>query len=69
MCQHHCYLAACPPDQLQVMRTGSDVQAATQIAVIEDGHVTELGTHEQLQKAGGLYTELVSSQTLSFADL
>jgi ABC-type multidrug transport system fused ATPase/permease subunit len=45
------------------------VQAANQIAVVEDGRVTELGTHDELQKQGGLYQELVSSQTLSFADL
>jgi subfamily B ATP-binding cassette protein MsbA len=40
----------------------STVQHAHQIAVLEKGHVVELGTHEELLKKGGYYTRLYSMQ-------
>ena len=41
----------------------STIQTADLIIGIENGHVVEFGTHEQLMKNGGLYSELVSAQT------
>ncbi len=43
----------------------STVQQAEQIAVLDQGRVVELGTHEQLLKQGGYYTRLCAMQ---FAD-
>ncbi len=40
----------------------STVQAADRIAVIEDGHVTATGTHDDLMQTIGLYSELVQIQ-------
>ena len=40
----------------------STVKNADEILVVEDGLVTERGTHEQLVKAGGLYAELYRYQ-------
>lgn len=45
------------------------MQTASQIAVIDRGRIAELGTHDQLQRENGIYKELVSSQTLTFADI
>ncbi|HEX7929499.1 MAG TPA: ATP-binding cassette domain-containing protein, partial [Sphingomicrobium sp.] len=36
----------------------STVVGADRIAVLEDGHVAELGTHEELLDRGGLYADL-----------
>lgn len=46
----------------------STVQNADCILVINRGQIVEQGTHEQLIKAGGLYTELVNSQFLKHLD-
>ncbi|MYB35709.1 MAG: lipid A export permease/ATP-binding protein MsbA [Gammaproteobacteria bacterium] len=46
----------------------STVQNADRILVINRGQIVEQGTHEQLIKAGGLYTELVNSQFLKHSD-
>lgn len=40
----------------------STIQKADQIAVLEKGHVMEIGTHEQLLRKGGYYTRLYSMQ-------
>jgi len=40
----------------------STIQAADQILVLEDGRIVERGTHESLQSAGGLYSELYETQ-------
>jgi ATP-binding cassette, subfamily B, bacterial len=40
----------------------STVREASQILVIDRGHVRETGTHEQLMAAGGLYAELYRTQ-------
>ena len=40
----------------------STVREADSIAVIEDGRVVELGTHEELLAADGLYTALCRTQ-------
>jgi ABC-type multidrug transport system fused ATPase/permease subunit len=42
----------------------STVQNATRIYVFDDGRVQEVGTHEELVAAGGLYASLVKTQTL-----
>jgi subfamily B ATP-binding cassette protein MsbA len=39
------------------------VTAADQIAVLHEGHVTELGRHEELLATGGLYSELVCANS------
>ena len=46
----------------------STVQNADRILVINRGQIVEQGTHEQLIKAKGLYTELVNSQFLKHSD-
>ncbi len=40
----------------------STVRAADQILVVEAGHITERGTHEQLLAAHGRYAELHRTQ-------
>jgi ATP-binding cassette, subfamily B, bacterial len=40
----------------------STVRMADRIAVIEEGHVTELGTHEELLRREGTYAQLFSMQ-------
>ena len=42
----------------------STVKQADRIAVIEDGRVAELGSHAELMERGGIYAQLVQTQTL-----
>ena len=42
----------------------STIQTADVIASIENGHVVEMGTHEDLMKNQGLYYDLVMAQTI-----
>ncbi|MBD2694632.1 ABC transporter ATP-binding protein [Anabaena catenula] len=46
----------------------STVRKADQIAVLEQGSVVEVGTHEQLLKKGGYYSRLYSMQFASKSD-
>ncbi len=39
------------------------LSAANQIIVLEDGHVSEMGTHDQLTHSGGLYSRIFHIQT------
>lgn len=40
------------------------IRNADRIAVIEDGRITELGSHDQLMAKNGAYAELVRTQEL-----
>ena len=42
----------------------STVKHADRIAVIDNGEITELGTHEELMRKNGEYAKLVESQML-----
>jgi ATP-binding cassette, subfamily B, bacterial len=44
----------------------STVRIADRIAVIADGHVKELGTHEELLRAGGRYAQLFELQAAGY---
>jgi len=44
----------------------STVRIADRIAVIDDGHVTELGTHEELLKSEGRYARLFEIQAAGY---
>ncbi len=43
----------------------STVRNADKIAVVEDEHVVELGSHHELMEKNGVYAELVRAQTLA----
>lgn len=43
------------------------LQAAKQIVVLDQGRVAEIGPHGTLVKKDGLYSELVSTQSLSLS--
>ena len=44
----------------------STVRIADRIAVIEDGHVSELGTHEELLRGNGRYAQLFELQAAGY---
>jgi len=44
----------------------STVRIADRIAVIADGHVTELGSHQELLRAGGRYAQLFELQAAGY---
>ncbi len=44
-------------------------QAAEQIVVLDQGRVAEVGSHTELTQRGGLYSNLVSTQSLSLSNV
>lgn len=44
----------------------STVRIADRIAVVADGHITELGSHEELLSAGGRYAQLFELQAAGY---
>ena len=44
----------------------STVRMADRILVLADGHILELGTHEELLERGGLYAELFNLQAAGY---
>ncbi len=47
----------------------SAVQLADKVAVFDDGHVAEYGTHAELYAKGGIYTEMFDRQAKFYRDL
>ena len=46
----------------------SAVKLADKVAVFNDGHMVEYGTHAQLYAKGGLYTEMFDKQAQFYRD-
>jgi ABC-type multidrug transport system fused ATPase/permease subunit len=46
----------------------STIRRADRILVLENGRITQQGTHQELIRSGGLYAELVDLQTSSYFD-
>jgi ATP-binding cassette subfamily B protein len=46
----------------------SSVRTADRIYVLQDGHILQHGTHDQLMAAGGLYAELFTLQAAAYLD-
>lgn len=46
----------------------SAVQLADKVAVFDDGHVAEYGTHAELYAKGGIYTEMFDKQARFYRD-
>lgn len=46
----------------------SAVQLVDKVAVFEDGHVVEYGTHKELYAKGGIYTEMFDKQAQFYRD-
>lgn len=46
----------------------SAVQLADKVAVFDDGHVAEYGTHAKLYAKGGIYTEMFDKQARFYRD-
>ena len=53
---------------IPITRRLSAVQLADKVAVFEDGHVTEYGTHTELYAKGGIYTEMFDKQAQFYRD-
>jgi ATP-binding cassette subfamily B protein len=60
--QHALKTALAGRTSLVIAHRLSTIREASQILVIDAGHITERGTHEQLLAAGGLYTDLYHTQ-------
>ena len=46
----------------------SAVQLADKVAVFDNGHVVEYGTHAELYTKGGIYTEMFDKQARFYRD-
>ena len=46
----------------------STIRRADRILVLENGRITQQGTHQELIRSGGLYAELLELQTSGYAD-
>jgi len=46
----------------------STIRRADRILVLENGRITQQGTHQELIRSGGLYAELVELQTAGYRD-
>ena len=46
----------------------SAVQLADRVAVFDDGHVAEYGTHSELYAKGGIYMEMFDKQAKFYRD-
>jgi ATP-binding cassette subfamily B protein len=69
--QHHVSAAGRAAQQsgaitILVSHRFSTVRMADVIVVIEGGHVREVGSHEELQAASGLYAELYELQAHAY---
>ena len=60
--QHALKTALAGRTSLVIAHRLSTIREASQILVVDAGHITERGTHERLLTAGGLYTDLYYTQ-------
>jgi ATP-binding cassette subfamily B protein len=60
--QHALSVALAGRTSLVIAHRLSTIRAADQVLVVDDGHIVQSGSHDELLQAGGLYSELYRTQ-------